>query len=411
MNIKKTSILFIFFFALSILYGKEEDKVFLMKIGDKNLKNKIMNISGGKIYSSRKGNPISLLEMVKEMEKCRFIYLGETHNNLLIHNIQLKVLQALFKKDEKLIIGLEMFPVSCQEVLNKWSLAILTQEEFVRESRWYVNWNFNFGFYEKIFTFAKENKIPLYAMNVPRSLIRKIRMKGWKGLSMEEKKLIPQPDLTHEEHRKLIRTIFESSPLPHQMKGKGLEAVFEGLYRAQSAWDEVMAHKTLQVANRENKRMVILAGSGHLLYNLGINYRAFERSHLPFKTLVCVEVPKGEKSIKVSRSLADFVWGFTEEEQPAFPSIGLSFKNFKGLDNLVIETQPIDGVAKNADFKKGDVILSVDGKNFFDINELRMYLAQFKWNHEVKFRIMRNAQELEVLLKFIPQEDKLSNKH
>jgi S1-C subfamily serine protease len=56
-------------------------------------------------------------------------------------------------------------------------------------------------------------------------------------------------------------------------------------------------------------------------------------------------------------------------------------------------------VAAGANFKKGDVLLSVDGKNFSDINELRIYLARFNWNDEVKFYLLRDAQEIEVLLK------------
>jgi S1-C subfamily serine protease len=65
---------------------------------------------------------------------------------------------------------------------------------------------------------------------------------------------------------------------------------------------------------------------------------------------------------------------------------------------------PIIGVATSANFKKGDVLLSVDGKNFSDINELRIYLARFNWNDEVKFSLLRDAQEVEVLLKFQPPE-------
>jgi S1-C subfamily serine protease len=91
---------------------------------------------------------------------------------------------------------------------------------------------------------------------------------------------------------------------------------------------------------------------------------------------------------------------------PAFPSIGLRFKKFNKLDNLVIEGKPIDGVAKNGNFKKGDIVLAVDGKSFFDINELRIYLARFKWNDEVKFLLLRDAQQLEVLLKFqLPKKE------
>jgi uncharacterized iron-regulated protein len=344
--------------------------------------------------------------MIKEMKKSEFIYVGETHNSLPMHDIQSKIIQALYEQDRNLSIGLEMFPVSFQEALNKWSMAILSQDEFIRESRWYVNWNFNFGFYEKIFNLAKNNKIPLYALNAPRSIIRKIRMKGWGKLSEDEKKAVPKPDVSHEEHRILIRTIFESMELPHQMKTGDLDMVFEGLYRAQSAWDEVMAFNALQSRKREGRKMVVLVGSGHLLYNLGINRRAYEKNRLPLKTVICVVIPEGKKSIKVARSLADYVWGINEEKMPIFPSIGLSFKKFDKLDNLVIERKPIDGISKNASFEKGDVVLSVDGKSFSDINELRIYLAEFNWDDEVKFCLLRNAQQLEVLLKFQPPEKK-----
>jgi len=407
MTFKKITAISIFLLTFSILCGQEEeDKILLLKIGDKKLKDKTINVSAGKIYSARAGSHISFQKMIKEMKESEFIYVGETHNSLPMHDIQSKIIQALYEQDRNLSIGLEMFPVSFQEALNKWSMAILSQDEFIRESRWYVNWNFNFGFYEKIFKLAKNNKIPLYALNAPRAIIRKIRMKGWGKLSEDEKKAVPKPDVSHEEHRVLIRTIFESMELPHQMKGGDLDMVFEGLYRAQSAWDEVMAFNALQSREREGRKMVVLVGSGHLLYNLGINRRAYEKNRLPFKTVICVVIPEGKKSIKVARSLADYVWSINEEKMPIFPSIGLRFKKFDRLDNLVIESKPLDGISKNANFEKGDVVLSVDGKSFSDINELRIYLAEFNWDDEVKFCLLRNAQQLEVLLKFQPPEKK-----
>jgi len=407
MTIKKITVISIFLLTFSILSGQEEeDKILLLKIGDKKLKDKTMEVSAGKVYSARAGSQIPFQKMIKEMKESEFIYVGETHNSLPMHDIQSKIIQALYEQDRNLSIGLEMFPVSFQEALNKWSMAILSQDEFIRESRWYVNWNFNFGFYEKIFKLAKNNKIPLYALNAPRAIIRKIRMKGWDELSEDEKKAVPKPDVSHKEHRVLIRTIFESTELPHQMKGGGLDMVFEGLYRAQSAWDEVMAFNALQSREREGRKMVVLAGSGHLLYNLGINRRAYEKNRLPLKTVICVVIPEGKKSIKVTRSLADYVWGINEEKMPIFPSIGLRFKKFDRLDNLVIESKPIDGISKNANFEKGDVVLSVDGKSFSDINEVRIYLAEFNWDDEVKFCLLRNAQQLEVLLKFQPPEKK-----
>lgn len=399
-------VLILLLVASAVIAIEEKDQTLLLNIGNERLKNKTMEVAPGIIYSTQNGSPIAFPRMIREMLEVSFVYIGETHDSLPMHDIQLEIILALHEPGKNFVVGLEMFPVTFQEVLNKWSLGLLSRDEFIRESRWYVNWNYNFAFYEKIFGFAKDNKTPVHALNAPSEVITKIRRDGWEALSEEEKGIVPQPDISHQEHRDLIRTIFESTELPPQMKGKGLEMAFEGLYRAQSAWDEVMAYNALKARSREGGKMVVLAGSGHLLYNLGINRRAFEKSRLPFKTIICVAVPEGKESIQVSRSLADYVWGIPEEERPAFPSVGLRFKKFDGLDNLVIESKPVEGVAEGANFEKGDIVLSVDGQNFSDINELRIYLAKFNWNEEVKFRLLRGGQPIEVVLKFNPPEKK-----
>ena len=385
-------------FALAARGEDQEDKVLRLSIGKAGLKDKTTAVAPGVISSCVEGKALSFSQMIEEMSDSRFVYVGETHNSLPMHDIQLEVLRALYEQDSHLCLGLEMFPVTLQEVLNKWSLGLLTAEEFIREAEWYVTWNFNFAYYAKILEFAKANRIPVYALNVPRELITAIRMKGWEALSDEDKKTAPEPDLSNEDHKKLIRTIFESTDLPPQMQGHGLEMMFEGLYRAQAAWDEVMAHYAVHNSAKDGRRMVVLAGSGHLLYNLGINWRVFEKTGTPFKTVVCLEVESEVGAVDVSCSLADYVWGLPEEVKPAYPSFGLSFKHFDGLENLVIDRDPIDGVALGQDFKKGDVVLNVDGLSFFSINELRIYLSMFTWDDEVKFRLLSEAQEKEVVL-------------
>ena len=230
-----------------------------------------------------------------------------------------------------------------------------------------------------IFDFAREHRLPIYALNAPREVITKIRMRGWDALSGEEKAFFPgTPDVSNQDHRTLIRTVFESSDIPHAMKGPGLDQVFEGLYRSQSAWDEVMGASAVRAAEAEGRRVVVLVGSGHLLYNLGLNRRAFERSKLPFKTVIAVEVPAGKKTRPVSRAIGDYVFGLAPEDKPAFPTIGLGLKKIENLENLVVDPKPTDGAASRADFEKGDIILSVDGKAYTDINELRMELAKLR---------------------------------
>jgi hypothetical protein len=47
----------------------------------------------------------------------------------------------------------------------------------------------------------------------------------------------------------------------------------------------------------------------------------------------------------------------------------------------------------------------VDGKKFTEINDLRIYLAKFQWKDEMTFRLLREAKELEVVLKSLPQDN------
>jgi S1-C subfamily serine protease len=176
--------------------------------------------------------------------------------------------------------------------------------------------------------------------------------------------------------------------------------MFEGLYRGQSAWDEVMSANTVRGAESEGRRMAVCAGSGHLLYNLGLNLRAFEKSGQPSKTVIAVAIPAGQKSLKVSRTYGDYVFGIAEEAKPAFPTVGLSLKKVDNLANLVVDAKPVEGAASRADFEKGDVILSVDGQAYDDINEVRTYLARFKCGDEIKFRLLRAGQVKDVSLKF-----------
>ncbi|MDH7512560.1 MAG: class A beta-lactamase [Clostridiales bacterium] len=404
---KLVRVILVAFLFLSSLVAEEraEDRALRLQIGDPALRNKLIQVAPGEIISARTGKPIAFSKMIQELEGCRFVYVGESHDNLTMHDIQLQIIQALYERDKSVAIGLEMLPAELQPVLDKWSQGLLAEEELLREVGWYIHWNMNFGYYKKIFALAKEKHIPVYALNAPRSLITKIRMLGWDTLSEEEKRLVPRPDLSSNEHRLLIRTIFESTDLPHQMKGESLDQVFEGLYRAQAAWDEVMATNAVVSSDGGKRKMIILAGSGHLLYNLGINRRVQERTRLPSKTVIVVSVKAGEEFATVARSLGDYIWGIEEEEQAAFPSVGLSFKKFDGLENLVIERKPTDGAALAADFEKGDIVLSVDAKAFTDINELRIYLARFGWGEETKFSLLRSGENREVVLKFNPRTE------
>jgi uncharacterized iron-regulated protein len=388
--------------AGAVAQEESDTSTLRLNLGNPKYKDKSLQITADTIFSARTGLPMEYPEMVQELARARLVYVGESHNSLAMHTIQAGIIRSLYEQDPSFTIGMEMFTSRRQEHLNKWSAGLLTEKEFIRDAQWYVAWNFNFKYYADIFDAAKSLRIPIHGLNAPREIISKLRMRGWDALSSEEKAMVPNPDVSHEEHRAYIRSIFEDMDMPAAMKGPGLDKVFDGLYRAQSAWDEVMADNILKSLAYTQRKMVVLAGSGHLMYNLGINRRAFEESGWPYKTVVCVEVPKDRKSLEVTRSLGDYIWGLPSEERPAYPSIGLSLKKFDGLINPVVDRKPFNGVALDAGFEKGDVILSVENHKSGDINSLRSFLAHFTWGDTIEFTVLRDAQPktIQVLFEF-----------
>ncbi|MGQ9801108.1 MAG: ChaN family lipoprotein [Candidatus Saccharicenans sp.] len=386
----------------SLVYSQStEDKSLTLSLGLKQYRGKFLLVESGQLYSARTGKSVTFERMIKDMKKARLIHIGETHDDLDMHNWQFRIIEALYKQDPALAIGLEQVTVDLQPVLDRWVSGELEEKEFLRAIRWYVTWNFNYGYYKKIFDLAREKKIPLFALNAPRNLISKVRMQGYEALTEEEKKIVAPLDLTNEEHRLLLKTIFESEEIPPQMKGANLEAMFEALYRAQVAWDETMGRNAVRAAEATGRRVVVLAGSGHMLYNLGLNYRASKMSGQPFITVIGVQVSENSR-VKVSRGLADFIYGVREKEYPAYPAFSLNLKKVEGLTNLVVAANPSEPLAKAAGFQKGDVILAAGDQAFDDLNELRMFLANHNWGDEVQFRVLRNGEVIRLVVKLDP---------
>jgi len=166
LRIRILTIVVIMVFA-GMLHADEETEIMKLKIGDPQLKNKTMTVLPGKIFSADKGEAISFEKMIAEMKTARIVYVGESHNSLPMHDIQHRIAQALYAGDKDLVLGLEMYDVKWQEHLNKWSLGLLTEDEFIDQAQWYVNWNFNFNYYKKIFDLAKENKKFIYGSLKP----------------------------------------------------------------------------------------------------------------------------------------------------------------------------------------------------------------------------------------------------
>jgi uncharacterized iron-regulated protein len=196
-------------------------------------------------------------QMIAEASRSRLIVIGETHDNQAHHGLQLKIIRTLHEGGIPLAVGLEMFRAENQELLDKWWRWGMSTEQF--EALYRENWGMPWPLYRDIFLYARQKRIPLVGLNVPREIILKVAREGYGSLTEAERKKLP-PGITctlDEAYRSFIRRTFTDHA---HASGPS----FDHFCEAQMVWDTAMAIYALEYLDKNpGSRMVILAGSVH----------------------------------------------------------------------------------------------------------------------------------------------------
>ncbi len=259
-----------------------------------------MEFGADSLLSGKTGAPVSYAEMLKDMADSRVIYIGENHTDPVHHRIQLQVIQDLAARHQT-AVAVEMIDHSYQPVLDKWSQGELSEQDFLEKIHWYANWRYNFDLYRGIFEAAREQHIPLIGLNLPFHIPPKIAVGGIDNLLPEDAAHMPQTlTLTDPEHRAYVENIFNM----HRLKGR---ENFEYFYAAQCTWEDTMAETI--AGNLNHRKMIVLAGNGHIVRKFGIPNRVFSRTRAPFKTLYLAPVGS-----TVELSYGDYIWITGAEE-------------------------------------------------------------------------------------------------
>ena len=117
--------------------------------------------------------------------------------------------------------------------------------------------------------------MPIAALNMPRELTAKISKGGFAGLSADDKAKVGPIDF----HVKVHRDHWYETLAKMHGNTKVSEDQKERSYQVMTAWDEYMAASAAAFqARRHVRRMVVLAGSGHIDHGFGIPQRAVQRT-------------------------------------------------------------------------------------------------------------------------------------
>ncbi|MDX2099172.1 MAG: ChaN family lipoprotein [Leptolyngbyaceae cyanobacterium bins.59] len=250
----------------------------------------------------------TLEQLLQTLAKARVVYLGEIHDRAEDHQIQLVIIQALHQANPKLVIGMEMFQKPCQSVLDRYLAGEISEAELREQSEYDTRWGHPWEYYAPILRFARDQGLPVVALNTPTEVTRQVARNGLESLTPADQRWIPplaEIRTDNSEYRQWVQEVYLGIA-QHQMSSRG----FDRFFQAQVLWDETMAEGITQIVKQKpDRQIIVLAGQMHIAYGYGIPDRVARRMgvRLIQQRLVLINPPE-ESRQSSSRSIADYLW-------------------------------------------------------------------------------------------------------
>ena len=316
---------------------------------------------GRKTVTLDPADPKAMDRAIERIGERRVILVGETHDRYDHHQNQLAVIRGLRERGVDLAIGMEFFQAPFQPYLDAFVAGEINEKQLLKKTEYYSRWRYDYRLYRDILEYARHQGIPLVALNAPSELVARVSSGGLESLTPEERRGLvvspPQGDAAYEAR---LRPIFA-------LHGQADEARFQRFADVQRLWDAYMARTASDfLANNPQKRLVILAGSGHVVHGDAIPGRlaGFGRADV----VIIATAPRDPDAASGSDIL------FAERELSLEPP-GQMGMELAGLeDGVTVRRVQPRSPAEAAGFRPGDRILSIAGESVHSLDDVRLAL-------------------------------------
>jgi len=321
-------------------------------------------------------DPAAVAAMLDVLAERRVVHVGEIHDRLDHHQNQLAILRGLHQRGLRLAVGVEWFQEPFQPYLDAFLAGRIDEHEMLRRTGYYERWRFDYRLYRDILGFAKEQGIPVIALNAPSELVEAVSRDGIEGLSPAQRALLPTtiapPDPSYE---KRLRTAFE-------LHGGLPEERFRRFVEVQTLWDEYMAGRAARFLSEHPKHsLVILAGSAHLLHDAAIPARL--RRQLPATQAVVVTKPFDP----LPGVAPDFILAARTVALDRPGRTGMSLRGEP--DGVRVHQVSAGGAAERAGLRVGDRVLRIGDQPITALSDARLALMDRAPGQRLRLVIQR----------------------
>jgi uncharacterized iron-regulated protein len=317
--------------------------------------------------------------VIPQLAGKRVVFIGEEHERYDQHLSQLEIIRRLhMMAPDHWTIGIEYFQRSLQPYLNAYVDGTISEREFLIKSEYFERWGYDYRLYRPIFQYAREQHIPLVALNAERELTEEVDKVGVAGLPPADRSRLPQQiEQPDNNYRERLHEAFEE----HAGAASG---DFERFVQVQSVWDETMAQTIADyLVAHPDRAMIVLAGSGHIAFGSGIPHRVKRR--LP-DAEVAILLPADKPDDDPQG--ADYLLVSSNVSLPPSGKMGITMNGTAGVSIKAVSS---DSAAAKAGLRVGDRIVTIDGQPTHSPGDVQLALLDKEPGERVSLRAERQA--------------------
>jgi len=323
----------------------------------------------------------TLQDAMENLRENRVVYVGETHTSLSDHELQLEVLKAMVAQGGPLAVGVEWFQRPFQKVLDRYVAGEIDEHQMLRETEYFQRWGFDYRLYRDILRFARDNSIPVLALNASRELTDEIRKHGLDALPDAIQAQKPDGyDFDDQQYAEYLKGVFEQH-IP-RMRGPDDPDAFQRFLQVQLTWDESMAQTAADyLKDNPEARLLVLAGRGHT-HNAAIPRRLTRRTDL-----VGVSIGTYEPNSPFDKP--DYMVLQKERRLPPQGLIGVGLAERD--EGVVITSISAGSHAKEAGVRVGDRVVMVDDTKIEDYLDIKLSMMNRLPGETLRLKLTRDG--------------------
>jgi uncharacterized iron-regulated protein len=244
-----------------------------------------------RVYDAHRGAFTDFETMVADLAQADVILVGEQHDDPNTHRLEAAVLEGLARRRVAVTVSLEMFERDVQPSLDAYLAGTVAEEDFLKTARPWPRYATD---YRTLVEFAKAQRWPIVAANVPRQIAADIAKSGRTAVDalVAADRALAARDLRCPRDPYFDR--FAEQMGGHRPPGSAAgaaDAATERYYWAQCVKDETMAESIAAAFARQEGRpgaIVHFTGAFHSEFGAGTAERV--RRRLDGRRVVVVSI-------------------------------------------------------------------------------------------------------------------------